>query len=89
MANTALMQRFNNYADATPTARKNLIAILKMAEHICRNYMTLGNAKEDYEWQRIGKNLLEYVGLSEYDFQNVQESMQEMGVGSGNYIHVG
>jgi len=74
--------------DGTPTARKNLIAILKMAEHICRNYMTLGDAKEDYEWQRIGKNLLEYVGLSEYDFQNMQESMQEMGVGSGNYIHI-
>lgn len=75
--------------DSSPTERKNLIAILKMAEHICRNYLTLGDAKEDYEWLRIGRSLREYVGLSEYDFQNMQESMQEMGVGSGNYIHIG
>lgn len=75
--------------DTVQNERKNLIAILKMAEHICRNYLTLGDAATDYEWQRIEKNLLEYVGLSGYDYQNMLESMQEMGVGSGNYIHVG
>lgn len=74
--------------DTSHNERKNLIAILKMAEHICRNYLALGDAAEDYEWQRIERNLLEYVGLSSYDFQNMLESMQEMGVGSGSYIHV-
>lgn len=74
--------------DTGQNERKNLIAILKMAEHICRNYLTLGDVSEDYEWERIERNLLEYVGLSGYDYQNMLESMQEMGVGSGSYIHV-
>ena len=33
---------------------KNLLAILKMAEHICSSYRVLGNHAVDHEWNAIG-----------------------------------
>lgn len=57
---------------------KNLLAILKMAEHICASHKVLGNQSEDHEWQSIGHLVLDYVGLSDYDFENLHESIREM-----------
>lgn len=58
---------------------KNLLAILKMAEHICRSYQVLGNQSEDHEWESIESLVLDYVGLSEYDFENLRESIRDLG----------
>ena len=58
---------------------KTLLAILKMAEHICQTHQVLGNQEEDHEWQSIEQLVLEYVGLSEYDFENLRESIRELG----------
>ena len=58
---------------------KNLLAILKMAEHICASHNVLGNQREDYEWNSISHLVLEYIGLSEYDFENLKESIRELG----------
>ena len=58
---------------------KNLLAILKMAEHICASYKVLGNQREDHEWNSVGPLVLDYVGLSDYDFENVKESIRELG----------
>nr|WP_199796449.1 HDOD domain-containing protein [Pseudomonas mendocina] len=58
---------------------KNLLAILKMAEHICRSYQVLGNQSEDHEWESIEALVLDYVGLSEYDFENLRESIRDLG----------
>ncbi len=66
--------------DAGCDARlKTLLAILKMAEHICESHRVLGNQHEDHEWQSIERLVLEYVGLSEYDFENLRESIRELG----------
>ncbi|MET1080377.1 MAG: HDOD domain-containing protein [Pseudomonas sp.] len=59
---------------------KNLLAILKMAEHICACYRVLGAQEEDHEWASIEGLILDYVGLSEYDFVNLKESIRELGV---------
>jgi HD-like signal output (HDOD) protein len=59
---------------------KNLLAILKMAEHICSSYRVLGNQTEDHEWDSIGHLVLDYVGLSDYDFENLKESICELSV---------
>ena len=58
---------------------KNLLAILKMAEHICASYTVLGNQREDHEWNSIRHLVLDYIGLSDYDFDNLKESIRELG----------
>ncbi|MDF2395387.1 HDOD domain-containing protein [Pseudomonas sp. 3MA1] len=58
---------------------KNLLAILKMAEHICASYRVLGNQTQDLEWNSIGHLILDYVGLSDYDFENLKETVRELG----------
>jgi putative nucleotidyltransferase with HDIG domain len=57
---------------------KNLLAILKMAEHICATHRVLGNQREDHEWNCIAPLVLDYVGLSDYDFENLKESLGEL-----------
>jgi HD-like signal output (HDOD) protein len=59
---------------------KNLLAILKMAEHICSSYRVLGNQTVDHEWNAISHLVLDYVGLSEYDFESMKSSIRELGV---------
>ncbi|MXS20629.1 HDOD domain-containing protein [Pseudomonas oryzihabitans] len=64
---------------------KNLLALLKMAEHICGCYRALGGQDEDHEWQAIAPRVLDHVGLSEYDFESLKEIILEMGSGRINY----
>lgn len=58
---------------------KTLLSILKMAEHICESHLVLGNQPDDHEWQSIEQLVLEYVGLSGYDFENLRESIRDLG----------
>ncbi|MGE7959849.1 HDOD domain-containing protein [Pseudomonas sp. NPDC089530] len=58
---------------------KNLLAILKMAEHICASHRVLGNQADDHEWNSIGHLILDYVGLTDYDFENLKETVRELG----------
>jgi len=58
---------------------KNLLAILKMAENICASYRVLGNQADDHEWNSVGHLVLDYVGLSDYDFENLKQTIREMG----------
>ena len=58
---------------------KNLLAILKMAEHICSSYRVLGNQTVDHEWNAISHLVLDYVGLSDYDFESMKLSIRELG----------
>jgi len=60
---------------------KNLLAILKMAEHICGCYRVLGGQTEDHEWHVVRPYVLDYIGLSEYDYETLKESIRELGVG--------
>ncbi|WXL28048.1 HDOD domain-containing protein [Ectopseudomonas mendocina] len=59
---------------------KTLLAILKMAENTCATYGVLGNQEVDYEWQSIEQLVLEYVGLSQYDYENLRESIRDLGM---------
>jgi HD-like signal output (HDOD) protein len=56
---------------------KDLLSILKMAEHICESYRTLGKQDSDHEWNAVGGVVLDYVGLSDYDFQDLKAYIQE------------
>lgn len=56
--------------------KKTLLAILKMAEHICGLYEVLGKQSEDYEWESIKPFVLEFVGLSDIDFDDITEELR-------------
>lgn len=60
------------------TPLKNLLAVLKMAEHVCRSHQVMGAQAEDHEWNRVGGLVLDYVGWSEYDFDNLRQTLREM-----------
>lgn len=70
------------FSDDSPhnSQLKNLLSILKMAEHICKSYQVLGNQDDDHEWNAVGHLVLDYVGLSGYDFENLKESIRELGI---------
>ena len=58
---------------------KNLLAVLKMAEHICASYRVLGSQSVDHEWEVVGPLVLDYIGLSDYDFENLKQNIRELG----------
>jgi HD-like signal output (HDOD) protein len=58
---------------------KNLLAILKMAEHICASFRVLGNQRDDHEWNSIAPLVLDYVGLSDYDFETLKQTIRDLG----------
>ena len=65
---------------------KNLLATLKIAEHLCGNHRTLGNETEDHEWHKIQDIVLEQASLSDYDLKNLISQMEESGLGGANFI---
>jgi len=60
--------------------KKTLMATLKLSEHICCNYSILGNQTEDYEWEEVKTDILEYIGLSTYDIADMKENFKDMGI---------
>jgi HD-like signal output (HDOD) protein len=67
--------------DVSPDSRlKTLLAILKMAEHICGCYRTLGQQNYDHEWECIQTTILEYVGFSEYDFDSLKDTIRDLDI---------
>lgn len=72
--------------DSMVTGKKDLLAILKMAEHICGNYQALGHQEYDHEWTEIEARILDYLNLSPYEFSNLQGIIQDQGIAAGQYL---
>ena len=64
---------------------KTLLAILKIAEHICGSFRILGNQDVDHEWELIGPEILTHLGLGEYDLEQLRLNAEEMGISAKNY----
>lgn len=75
---------FTEHKDTT-NDDKTLMAILKMSEHIAGTYWILGQQDDDPEWIDFGPDVLEYLGLSEFDFDNLKEEFSGQGIGPTNY----
>jgi HD-like signal output (HDOD) protein len=65
---------------SSDSKQKTLLAILKMAEHICGCSFTLGQQKEDHEWSAIQTSILDYVGFSEYDFEILKDTIRDLDI---------
>ncbi|GAA3944530.1 HDOD domain-containing protein [Litoribacillus peritrichatus] len=64
--------------------KKNLIAILKLADHICASCKVLGGQSTDHEWNRYGSKILEHIGLGTYDIEDMAARFSEMGISVGD-----
>lgn len=61
--------------------KKTLLAVLKAAENISKTHQVLGGAETSFEWDQIQDALLDYVGLSSYDYEILSDQIREMGIG--------
>ncbi len=66
-------------------AKKTLLAILKMAEHLCGVYEVIAHQPKDYEWNGIKQEVLAFVGFSELDFDDLVTEMENMGISGAAY----
>ncbi len=64
------------------SAVKNMLAILKMAEHIAGFYRIIAGQDVDHEWEAVSEAVFEYLGLTEYDFDDIQATCHDMGIGA-------
>ena len=76
---------FNDH-DFPDHNKKTLLAVLKMAEHLCANHQVLGDQPVDYEWERIAADLLIHLGISSYDLTTIAEHISELGIAGGNSL---
>lgn len=60
--------------------KKNLLAILKIAGHLCGSYLKLGHQQEDHEFTRLQPLLLEYLSLTEIDIDDLRDDLIEAGI---------
>ena len=77
--------RYFCVGDSRDSEARTLMAILKLAEHICGNYRILGQQPQDPEWETIGSEVLTYLGLGEYDLEQMEANFAELGIGYQNY----
>ncbi len=62
------------------TPKKNLLATLKIAEHLCGTYATLGEAEVDYEFERIKSSIFGYLGISEIELDDIRDDLYDQGI---------
>lgn len=55
---------------------KTLLCVLKMAEHMVNLAEKLAQSDIDFEWQKINAKVLEFSGLSEYDYEDLEDAVK-------------
>ena len=59
----------------------NMLAILKLAEHLVGLYRILGNQQIDNEWQALEAPVCEYLNLSQEEINDITALCEEHGIG--------
>lgn len=72
--------------DKTDPDEKYLMAILKLGEHLAGLSRTIGNNEEDLEWQRSEDKILEYLGMSQLDYDDLVGFASDNGIGCQSYF---
>ena len=64
----------------------NLLAVLKMAEHIVGLYKIIGDSDVDTEWNESRDIIFQYLSISEEDFEEINIVCTELGMGLKNKV---
>lgn len=72
--------------DKTDSEEKLYLAILKVGEHLAGLSRTIGNNEIDKEWERIEERVLDYIGLSQFDYEDLASYAADNGVGGQAYF---
>lgn len=72
--------------DKTNPDEKYLLGILKLGEHLAGLSRTIGNNENDLEWQQIEAPTLEYLGLSQFDYDDLVAYAADNGIGGQTYF---
>lgn len=62
------------------THKKNLLSILKIAEHLCGTYKAIGHQQEDYEFEQIKGLLFNYLGISDIEMEDIRDDLYDRGI---------
>ncbi len=54
---------------------KSLVSVLKISEHMVKLHQRLGEQEIDYEWENIKVPVLGFLGLSEYDEEDLEDAV--------------
>ncbi|VAW98286.1 hypothetical protein MNBD_GAMMA22-2447 [hydrothermal vent metagenome] len=65
---------------------QSLCAILMLAQHIAGLYRILGNQETDLEWQIIGNRVIDFLGLSDFDYDDLISYTNDKGIGVQSYF---
>ncbi len=60
--------------------KKNLLAVLKIADHLCSSHQKLGGTTEDHEFARLQPLLLNYLSLTDHDIDDLRDDLSEAGI---------
>ncbi len=66
--------------DFAGTKKRDLLLVLKIAEHLCALHKVLGGCPVDHEWNRLGDALLAEAAIVEDDLLNMKETCLDMGL---------
>jgi len=72
--------------DLTDSDEKYLLAILKLSEHLAGLHRTIGNNDSDLEWEQIQVSVLEYLGISQFDYEDLVVFAADNGIGGQTYF---
>ena len=67
----------NQGAEST---KKNLLATLKIAEHLCGTFSTLGETEIDFEFERIKSSIFGYLGISDIELDDIRDDLYDRGI---------
>jgi HD-like signal output (HDOD) protein len=72
--------------DNTDPNEKYYLAILKLGEHLVGLSQSIGHNKEDLEWQQFESKILEYLGLSQFDYEDLVGLVEDNGMGTHEHL---
>ncbi|MGD2117274.1 MAG: HDOD domain-containing protein [Chromatiales bacterium] len=64
----------------TDSVKKNLLAVLKIASHLCGSFRALGQQSVDHEFEHIKPVLLKYLGITDLDLDDLRDDLHDLGL---------